>query len=181
MKKIIFLTILIMFPFAIYKSLVYAVDTTSTVIFPIAELGNCASKEACYAYCNFPQNRDACLAFAKSHNFTRPIVNEAKTFLGCSDEASCKVFCSQPQNHAKCEELSRRMRDLKKPPIATPSASLTQALFAATQLELGCNSEDSCKTVCSQNSNVLRCQNFLRRHQLWHEEKVENRPKNSLY
>src|SRR3989344_9105259 len=39
----------------------------SGVEFPVAELGNCGSKEACRAYCDEPGNMPACIDFAKAH------------------------------------------------------------------------------------------------------------------
>lgn len=40
-----------------------AVDIT----FPIPELGNCESKEDCKSFCDLPENRSACVDFARSH------------------------------------------------------------------------------------------------------------------
>src|SRR5437868_4200883 len=40
---------------------------TEGITFPIPELGNCADKDACRAYCNDPANMDAFISFAKAH------------------------------------------------------------------------------------------------------------------
>ncbi|MDO8521492.1 MAG: hypothetical protein Q7S52_05250, partial [bacterium] len=37
------------------------------IAFPVAELGNCASKEECHAYCDQGENMNQCIAFAKAH------------------------------------------------------------------------------------------------------------------
>lgn len=40
------------------------------ITFPIPELGNCADRLACKAYCDDPANRDACTSFAEAHGIT---------------------------------------------------------------------------------------------------------------
>src|SRR6266404_8416038 len=40
---------------------------TQRITFPIPELGNCASKDACRVYCNDTANIDVCVSFAKAH------------------------------------------------------------------------------------------------------------------
>src|SRR3989304_5264788 len=40
------------------------------ISFPVKELGNCTSKEACRVYCDNPDNFKACFSFAKKNNLT---------------------------------------------------------------------------------------------------------------
>ncbi len=40
------------------------------IVFPVAELGNCADRVACKAYCEDVAHRDACHSFAKTYGLT---------------------------------------------------------------------------------------------------------------
>ena len=52
------------------------------ITFPIAELGNCGSQNACHDYCEVDANHDACLTYAQAHNLmTREKVQEARQEL----------------------------------------------------------------------------------------------------
>lgn len=91
---------------------------TKTYVFPIAELGNCATRQECYAYCNNPDNKSVCLAFAQAHQTKSPsaqgqptsgnsslavlFAQEAKRVLGCDYATTCRTFCNVSENKAKC-------------------------------------------------------------------------------
>src|SRR5258708_12046306 len=73
--------------------------------FPIAELENCSSMEACKVYCDVPANAEACLNFAQKQGivsktqaetgkkFQSLIQNGDVPVARCSDENSCKQLC----------------------------------------------------------------------------------------
>jgi len=44
--------------------IVVSASSPLDIEFPIPELGNCAGKTECKAYCDDPDNEEACLAFA---------------------------------------------------------------------------------------------------------------------
>src|SRR3989344_6043017 len=53
----------------------------ATIIFPIAELGDCNSKEECKTYCDDSTNAEACLSFAETHGLMlKAEVEKARAF-----------------------------------------------------------------------------------------------------
>jgi len=83
------------------------------LVFPIAELGGCASKEACKAYCDVAANKDACFAYAQTHGLmTRDQIVLAKKLLaqvgpgGCKGE-ECKLYCQDQMHEQVCLEFAR--------------------------------------------------------------------------
>ena len=70
--------------------------------------GGCKSKEACEAYCENPDNMDACIAFGEQMGFISP---EELTIIkktggkgpgGCRGKKQCEDFCQSPENQETC-------------------------------------------------------------------------------
>jgi len=66
----------------IFSSLVFAQEELPGVTFPVAELGNCGSRAECEAYCDLPENMEACLNFAEAHNLIPLGVNDGSKNAG---------------------------------------------------------------------------------------------------
>ena len=71
-----------------------------TVTFPVAELGNCASKSECKLYCDDASHREACYTFAQSHGLmNKDQVAAARLIVtkkgpgGCSTKDACRIYC----------------------------------------------------------------------------------------
>ena len=80
----------------------------STVSFPVAELGNCSSKEECRAYCDDATHIDACVSFGESHGLmSKGDANIARTLGGkpgpggCRGEA-CREYCAAKEHAEEC-------------------------------------------------------------------------------
>ncbi|MBY0294362.1 hypothetical protein K2Q08_03460, partial [Patescibacteria group bacterium] len=95
--------------------------TTTEPTFPIAELGGCADRTACKAYCDIETNRSACSSYAKSRGLKRPeqaqnnsdrskLLEKIKTDGGpgkCGVNASdpvqaCKTYCDDTTHIQTC-------------------------------------------------------------------------------
>src|SRR5689334_18491712 len=84
-----------------------ATNETPKLTFPIAELGDCESKQACKLYCDAASHRDACFAYAKKVGLmSNEKVEAAKLLLskkgpgGCNSKDSCKAYCAD-SSHAE--------------------------------------------------------------------------------
>ncbi|MEK7567562.1 MAG: hypothetical protein AAB513_01405, partial [Patescibacteria group bacterium] len=87
---------------------VYALAQEETIVFPVAELGNCESKEGCKAYCNITENAEKCIAFAEVHKLIS--AEDAKTARkigvtagpgGCRGE-ECRTYCEAENHFEEC-------------------------------------------------------------------------------
>ncbi len=136
------------------------------VTFPIRELGNCASKEACFKYCGQPQNHQVCKAFALKHQLTKPphdeidaaekqaMLEKAKNALGCISEESCRQLCET--NKEKCLAF---MKDHGPQRLKAKYGEYSQMMDQAKQ-RLGCSTMESCKALCEEPDGTIRCQAF---------------------
>ncbi len=158
---------------------VKAIDSSSSanpaakygITFPVAELGNCNSLNACKTFCQDITNKDACIAFAKKKGFYKEkeamanqqtLLTSAKSELGCDSADSCKQFCGEQQNWIKCGEFAKKHGLGVKLPQGSPQASPRPDLLEKAGQFLGCTSEDSCKAFCSQIENHQKCMDFAR-------------------
>lgn len=149
------------------------------------ELG-CDSYKSCQAYCELPENYEACDAFAKSHNLeggyeddpeSEEILGKAKEFLGCDSYESCRNFCERPLNYQRCSELAEKIgirggQDEKGPGGCTTDENCYDYCSDPGNFEVcsnysrfggevfegpgGCDSEESCRTYCSSNPDECR-------------------------
>ena len=144
--------------------------------FPIAELGNCADKSACKAYCATPENQTACLEFsqkfgisqssAKNNNREDGRGNEGQEYGGidvvkakaaiaedggpgqCGSFEKCGEFCGQAVNAQVCADYGVA-HDLFKRQQREEVKKVSAALKNGAKLPGGCKDRESCETICS--------------------------------
>lgn len=167
MKKLIKLGLL-----ALLTILGFA-KTASAATYPIPELGNCASQQECFYYCEIPANQPACWSYGEfvlhkqvlgdaTTSAQREIeIKQKVTFpiaeLGnCVNITECKAFCDQATNHTVCQSYAQS-HGITKP---GPTPVDQQTLLTKAKEILGCNSIDECKTFCSSQENRDKCLNF---------------------
>src|SRR3989344_2599154 len=92
-----------------------AVAQESQISFPIAELGNCGSKEECKTYCDKTGNMSACISFAKKNKLMSE--NEAtiaETIIknggpgNCKAREECETFCNNIGNIDQCISFAEK-------------------------------------------------------------------------
>lgn len=152
------------------------IKTVSAATYPIPELGNCASKQECFYYCEIPANKPACWSYdqfvlgkqvlgdattsaareqeIRTHGVTFPIPE-----LGnCANITECKAFCDKTENRTTCQSFAQSHGITK--PFPTPIDQ--QTLLAKAKEILGCNSIEECKAFCSVVDNREKCQSLAR-------------------
>ena len=97
-------------------------EETSRITFPVSELGSCADRVACKAYCADTTNRSACLAFARSHSLKVATSTDDGVKLkalklnggpgncakGATDpKAACKAYCDSTEHMDECVAYGR--------------------------------------------------------------------------
>ena len=137
------------------------------ITFPVAELGNCTDISSCRSYCEDPLHQKTCVNFAKKKGFYKEsavesrkteLLQVARSELGCTSEDACREACHKQENFDKCDAFAKKhgingghTEDLTKKQIIQKAKEV-----------LGCDSEVSCKNICSQESNREKCSNFAK-------------------
>ena len=141
----------------LFSSKVFAIDIT----YPIPELGNCNNAQTCKVYCDQPENKDSCIAFAKSKNLYKETVRKekvntlsfAKDELGCNSIKSCKNYCEQKINQSKCQSFAQKHGLFTSQEVSPKD----EELLSKAKQNLNCDSFDSCKALCDQKANYTKC------------------------
>ncbi len=154
MKLIIKLTFFLI----LMASMVAAVD------YPVAELGGCGSQEECKAYCDNPENMEACIEFAEENGMMdEKEINEAKKVLkyvkegkmpgGCVGKQECEEYCDKEEHLEECVNFA-----------------VDAGIMSEKEAELikktkgkgpgGCKGKRECEEYCSKEENALECIEF---------------------
>lgn len=153
-----------------------AEDPETGITYPVAELGNCADKSACAAYCEKAENMDACIDFASNNGMIsqeeaaiakKAIVKikAGETPGGCSSKESCESFCQdKTDNLDECLTFAQE--------IGVPEEKLEQAkkisaaLKGDAQLPGNCNGKSACEAYCKNANHIDECLVFAEAAQI---------------
>lgn len=137
------------------------------IVFPVAELGNCASEQDCRAYCEQPDNMEVCLDFAERHNLlSDEEIARAKAFLaagsgpgGCASPQECETYCNDASHLEECI-IYARDHNLMSPDELAEAKQVLAALQAGAKLPGGCTRRQECDVYCSEPSHMEECLTF---------------------
>ncbi len=136
------------------------------ISFPVVELGNCADKTSCKAYCDKSENIDACLSFAEQRKLmSTEELSNAKKFKdngmvgpgSCKGKDACEQYCSDSNHLEECTAFAEKkgmmsdqqLKDSKKVITAIKSGLKPPACTGA-----------KCKAYCSNPSHMEECMTF---------------------
>lgn len=144
--------------------LVFAGFVCAEVQYPISELGNCASQDACEIYCDSVENLEVCLSYAETNNLMSDAeIAEARKFMpflqagttpgNCKSEDECDAYCDDENNLIECVDFavtvgimtSEEAKMVKKTGGKGPG---------------GCHGEEECDTYCKNKENLQTCVEF---------------------
>lgn len=103
--------------------------------FPVRELGDCADAKACRAYCDQPDNMEACAAFAERHRMADAQASERAGRLAaalksggpgkCTTASWCQAYCTKPAHAEECVAFARKhgLSGAERSPSPSVSAS----------------------------------------------------------
>jgi hypothetical protein len=164
MKKIILISIISLFCFG---GIVFAADAPG---YPIAELGNCADKTDCQAFCNKSENMSACISYAEKNkmlsteeiNLSKKVIKkfeEGKLPGGCKDKNTCETFCQNNiTNLDEClsfaEEIGISGASIEE------GKKIAKALKEGANLPGGCSGKAECETYCADPVHIDECLDF---------------------
>lgn len=158
------LSLILLYCFIIVFGAAMAVSAASIfdITFPVAELENCADKNACKAYCDELSHADACAAFAKKYGFGDARAAQQAAALpnigpgGCVSASECKKYCDETDHFDECIQFAESSGLLNKKEIQ-------QARKAITKGPGGCTGIKECKQYCSEEENHLECADYAHR------------------
>ncbi len=146
--------------------------TLRGITFPIPELGNCASKDECRAYCDDIAHMDACIAFAKAHGLMNgDDASRAEKFKaklqsgggpgGCKTPDECRAFCSNTANLEVCVKFAKDHG--VKDGNVDQGEKILAYVKAGGQMPGGCDSKESCEKYCGDFSHAEECSQFAQK------------------
>ena len=149
----------------LYAGFAFA-QSEADITFPVAELENCASKEACFAYCALPEHFGACRAFAKKYNLDDGDENEDRFDVilqdggpgGCAAGAAdpheaCSRYCDSASNMRACVAYAKTHGLMEAQELAEAEKVLA-ALDRGVQLPVACSDRGSCREVCEAPPSI---------------------------
>lgn len=95
---------------------------------------------------------------AAKHGIAFPIIELG----GCEDYSACRTFCEDPVNRETCINFAKKKGFYQEENKVNESTNLVQS----AKLELGCDSEASCREFCGEQSNWEKCGEFAKKHRL---------------
>lgn len=163
--SIIFISIALVF-FS-NKALAQETNNLANIQYPIKELGNCTSDSNCKIYCDKPENKDACLNFARENNLmSKEEVSQAKKFLaggekgpgGCTGKDSCEQYCNDISHIDEC--ISYAEKNNLMPPQELDEAKKVQAAIDKGIKPPACGNKKACDVYCEDPNHMEECVSF---------------------
>lgn len=159
-KNIFFIVSAVLFLAAFY-SFSFA---SNHFVYPVPELGNCADKEACGAYCNEPENGSTCLEYGiKMGTIGEETAKKLKESLptggpgGCHTDKLCRVYCADSSHAEECTRYAEEHNLL-------PPQELQRAKeFVEITGPGGCKGAGECRAYCDDEGHKEECLQFAER------------------
>lgn len=142
-------------------------QVTPEISYPVAELGSCANKAACKAYCDEPANIDACLSFAEKNNLmSKEEIKVAKNFKktgmtgpgGCKGKDECKTYCNGPDHMDECITFAEKNGMMSSEQLE--EAKKVKSAIAKGIKPPACGGKETCDAYCSSSEHVEECVGF---------------------
>jgi hypothetical protein len=145
--------------------------------YPVSELGDCASRVECEAYCDNPENIENCLNFAEENNLMSAeeigkarkmiqFLNSGETPGGCQSKEECEAYCDNEEHIEECVTFAERAGFVSK-------EEAEMARRTGGKGPGGCTGKEECEAYCNQEENFEECIEFAREHGLMSEEEAE--------
>lgn len=145
-------------------------DTTS-ITFPITELGNCTDRASCRAYCNDVNHMSACVDWSQAHGLANEteatlakkyinLVRNKQTPGGCTDPTSCNQYCQSISHLNEC--LSFAKENNVSDDNVQEGTQVQIYLASGGKTPGGCDTKDSCETYCKDTSHLTECIAFAK-------------------
>lgn len=135
--------------------------------YPVKELGNCATEEACKTYCDKSENIEVCISFAEKNNLmSQEELGRAKKFIaagaegpgGCTGKDSCEEYCNDISHIDECIAFAEANNLI--PPDELGEAKKVQAAIRRGAKPPPCGNKKQCDVYCSEPEHMEECVTF---------------------
>ena len=144
-----------------------------SITFPIAELGNCGSKEECKKYCDDSNHIDACIDFASKNGLIsekeKKNVETFKTVIGagggpgqCKSKDECERYCSSLTHIKECVNFAEKHGLIEKREIEE-AKKITSVIENGERMPGNCTSREECERYCEASEHEEECFTFAER------------------
>lgn len=129
------------------------------ITYPIAELENCATREACKAYCDDLSHANTCSAFAQTYGLASKESAAAASKLpeigpgGCKSESECRSYCDDAGHFDECIAFGEQHGLMTKKEV-------DQARKAVANGPGGCKGAKECQSYCNDEEHGLECAEY---------------------
>lgn len=162
-------------------SALFATASVDDVAFPIAELGGCEDRGACYAYCEEEAHMSECIDFAQKHGLISEkeakIAREYPEIVsqggpgGCGSMESCESYCIDIAHIGECVAFAET-HGLIEGDELKEAKQIAQALEAGATMPGGCVDKRRCNAYCEDTSHMEECLNFATAAGMMSEEEI---------
>lgn len=137
------------------------IAAVSSPVFPIAELGGCASKDECHAYCEDASHQGACFSYAQAHGLmTKEKIAAAKIILAkkgpgsCGSAGECRAYCADSAHQEECLTFAQDKKIISDDKLMLIKKLITGSGPGA------CKTSESCRAYCLDASHAGECKAF---------------------
>lgn len=146
--------------------LITTASAVSVELYPIAELGNCASETECKSFCDRLQNSDACISFAEKYNMTSGDEEKIKKFKelkekpgDCKTTGECESYCNDISHIDECIAFAEKNNFMPSQDLED-AKKIQAALARGANLPGNCKSKESCENYCNDPNHMEECIEF---------------------
>lgn len=159
------------------------------ITYPVAELGDCGSKNECRAYCDDLAHVNECVAFAEAHGLMdREEAEEAREFAkiggkgpgGCTSKDACENYCENVAHIDECLAFAETHGILSDDELEE-ARQVARALGQGAQLPGGCTSKRACEAYCEDSSHMRQCLTFAKQAGFMDEKELAEAEKVATY
>ena len=139
------------------------------IVYPVAELGNCADEPSCRAYCENPSSLDECVAFAEKYNLiSSEEAEKARKFKdiaqkggpgGCRSEEECRNYCEDISRIDECLAFAEEHGFIDQKEI-TEAKKVSEVLKGGGNTPGSCRTKNACEAYCEDPDNIDECLAF---------------------
>jgi hypothetical protein len=139
----------------------------ASIQYPVKELGNCADKKACKAYCDKSEHMEACFDFAGKNNLmSKNEISTAKKFVaagnkgpgGCKGKDGCETYCNDIDHIDECVAYAEKNDMI--PPEKLSEAKKVQAAIKRGVKPPPCKNKEACDSYCEDPNHMEECVTF---------------------
>ena len=142
-------------------------NSKDDIVFPVAELNNCANKTECGDYCDEPANMLACVSFAEKHNLmSKKEAEIARKFSAiragpgkCASQKSCEAYCDDVNHIGECLAFAEEHGMMPEKELKE-AKKVQAALARGAKLPGGCANKDQCEAFCENPNHMEECVAF---------------------